>query len=189
MGHVYRHLALAAGVDTIIDSSKNPATVPIIDGIDDVEMYVVHVVRDLRGVIYSWSKDKLNPGNSVNMPKWKPWETALTWTAHNLACQSLSGTHKYRLLRYEDFSRNPRSAMQSLVESIPPISDRKLAFESETRICLPALHSVSGNPHRFDSGMTDIAPDYAWSEKLSPVSKWFGTVVGYPLLRRYGYLS
>ena len=188
LAHAYCHLAETAGVDTLIDSSKNPTTVPILAGMPGVELYVVHVVRDLRGVINSWTRTKFDPGAAQNMPTWKPWETAMTWVAHNLACHSLSKRFKYQLVRYEDFAARPRDTMQRVVDSIPGLAGRKLPFETATRIRLPVLHSVSGNPHRHTPGVTEITPDKGWNTELSSRNKLFGTIVGYPLLRRYGYL-
>jgi len=189
LAHAYVHLAETAGVTTLIDSSKNPATVPMLAGVPGIDLQVVHVVRDLRGVIHSWRKHKFNPGAGANMPRWSAWQTMMTWSVQNLACQSLSSMASYHLLRYEDFAASPRTRIQKLVSGIEPVKQQVVPFVDETSLELPMVHSVSGNPDRFSIGRTSIRPDIAWREGLDAGTRRLATAFGYPLLRRFGYLS
>jgi hypothetical protein len=187
MAHAYKHLALTAKTKTLIDSSKNPTTVAILADLSDINVHVIHVVRDLRAVIHSWRKKKYNPGADADMPQWSAWQTMATWSVQNLACQNLAKSCNYHLVRYEDFARAPQKTIASLIHQLAPISNKTAPFLNESTIKLPRLHSVSGNPDRFSVGETTIRPDVAWHQELDSPTRIVGTLVGFPLLRRYGY--
>ena len=54
---------------------------------DDIDLRVVHVVRDARGVAYSWTKTVTRPetDGADEMTRYSPGRSALLWNAHNAA--------------------------------------------------------------------------------------------------------
>lgn len=60
--HLYQAVQETSGCRFIVDSSKNPAYAKILAEIPQVKLYVVHLVRDSRGVAFSLSKRKQRPG-------------------------------------------------------------------------------------------------------------------------------
>src|SRR5260370_35400792 len=61
----YRHNAVelfesiheVTGCRVIVDSSKSPARALTLAASDQIELYIVNLFRDPRGVAYSWEKD------------------------------------------------------------------------------------------------------------------------------------
>ncbi|HET6214816.1 MAG TPA: sulfotransferase, partial [Micromonosporaceae bacterium] len=53
---VYNAAAQVAGASVVVDSSKHAALAYCLAGTPDLDLRVLHVVRDARGVAYSWTK-------------------------------------------------------------------------------------------------------------------------------------
>ena len=56
-----RAAAEVSGAQVIVDSSKHSALAHVLRWADDIDLRVVHVVRDARGVAYSWTKTVTRP--------------------------------------------------------------------------------------------------------------------------------
>ena len=57
LGHLYRHLADASGATTLVDSSKWPVHVGMLDGgVPGIEPWAIHLVRDPRAVAHSYTR-------------------------------------------------------------------------------------------------------------------------------------
>lgn len=84
---IYRAIQSTMGSSLIVDGSKLPLygyvlTMPAID------LYVVHLVRDLRAGAYSWLRKKPRPIMSVrlaHMPQHGPVRSSLEWDMCNAA--------------------------------------------------------------------------------------------------------
>lgn len=187
LGRLYRALADVSGKRILVDSSKVPSRALVLAGIPGIRVHVVHVVRDLRAVMYAWQKLKFDPSSGRPMLTFPPRRVIHLWYTHNLFSEMLASRMPYTRIHYEAFASNPRSELQSLVQRIGPLAKHTLPFQSEDSIELLPLHSVGGNPDRFRSGATRIRLDDAWVEKLPASRRWLATVTGYPLLMRYGY--
>lgn len=172
----------------LIDSSKVPTTSLILNDIPGIEVYVVHVVRDLRAVVYALQKQKFSSQYDGFMPRWRPLEAITAWMIHNAECDLLARRLPYVRVSYEDFARQPRKVLQGVVEKISPVAAARLPFLDENSIELQALHTVSGNPHRFSSGRVSIELDDEWRTNLAPGTRRLATSLGYPLLSKYGYI-
>ena len=86
-------------------------------GPDDVDLRVVHVVRDARGVAYSWTKTVARPetDGTDEMTRYSPGRSALLWNAHNAAFGLLARRGvPVRRVRYEEFLADPRTALREL---------------------------------------------------------------------------
>ena len=71
----------------VVDSSKHSALAHVLRWADDIDLRVVHVVRDARGVAYSWTKTVTRPetDGTDEMTRYSPGRSALLWNAHNAA--------------------------------------------------------------------------------------------------------
>ena len=58
---VYAAAAAVSGAEVVVDSSKHSALAHVLRWADDLDLKVVHVVRDARGVAYSWTKTVTRP--------------------------------------------------------------------------------------------------------------------------------
>ena len=159
----------------------------ILNQIPGIEVYVVHLVRDVRGVIYSWNKHKWDPSAGEFLRRYRPGRTIMAWVIRNLLTELLAKRMSYLRLNYEDWVHRPKSALQEMVDLLEPTAGKILPFESENEIRLGPIHSVRGNPDRFASGLSIIQLDDAWTHKLDKNTERLVRLLASPLLRRYGY--
>jgi hypothetical protein len=191
---VYRAAAQVTGARLLIDSSKHSALahclrwLPREPGID---LRVAHIVRDVRGVAYSWTKTVNRPeaDGEQEMTRYSPVRSALLWNGHNAAFDLLArcGVPVLRL-RYEDFLAQPRRAVRELAAHAGlDVSANPLHFLGDRHVDLHPGHSAAGNPMRFTAGRVPLCADDAWRCALPARQRLLVTAVCSPLLRRYGY--
>jgi hypothetical protein len=189
---LYRAISEASGGGVVIDSSKHSSLAFCLRTDPDIDLRVVHVVRDPRGVAYSWSKEVRRPESTSGealMTRYSPARSALLWAGHNLFLGLLGrlGTRTL-LLRYEDFVTDPRRGLEELsaFAGLPALSG-PLSFLDGATATLSASHTVAGNPMRFRTGPISLRRDDAWRTELPRRSRLLVSALTAPLLRRYGY--
>lgn len=192
---VYRAAARVTGARLLVDSSKHSALAHCLrwlpHGSTGVDLRVAHVVRDARGVAYSWTKTVARPeatGADV-MTRYSPGRSALLWNAHNAAFDLLARRGvAVRRLRYEDFVADPRQAVRELAAFAGlDIRANPLHFLGDTHVDLRTGHSAAGNPMRFTTGRVPLRPDEAWRDALPAGQRWLVGAICAPQLRRYRY--
>lgn len=218
---LYRAAGDVSGAEVVIDSSKHAALAFCLRwaahaGTGELDLRVVHMVRDSRGVAYSWTKQVRRPEAMPKdaMPKgrdrgettadkpegefmaqWSPAKAAVHWNVENAAFSLLArrGTHMTRL-GYEEFLRAPVSSLRRIAEFAGlPAGDAALAFLTETDGTVSAQlsvnHTASGNPMRFQTGPVPLRHDDTWRTRLAPLHRHRVTALTLPLLRHYGYMN
>ncbi|AGL14569.1 sulfotransferase [Actinoplanes sp. N902-109] len=188
---VYAAAAEVSGAAVVVDSSKHSALAHVLRWADDVDLRVVHVVRDARGVAYSWTKTVSRPetDGSAEMTRYSPGRSALLWNAHNAAFGLLArrGVAVHRI-QYEQFLTDPRFALHELAEFAGvPVADADLTFLGDGYADLGVGHSAAGNPMRFTVGRLPLRRDDAWVHSLPSNQRRLVGAVCAPMLRAYGY--
>ena len=190
---LYSSIARVSSARLIVDSSKFPGYASILSRFAGLDVYRIHLIRDSRGVAYSWSKKKQyynHEGETEYMPRYGPLAVSARWYAYNVGtelCAALDSRPCLRV-RYEDFVRDPRSVLAETCEfceePLPP------GLLAESHEIVPGdQHIISGNPTRFVTGKQTIRADDAWVRDMNPVAKTLVTVCTGPLLARYKYWS
>jgi len=174
LGNLYRGIAAAGsetGGDFIIDSSKHPSYLFLMRRVPGVDLRLLHVVRDPRGVAHSWSKRVMRPENGAPMEQLGSVRASLRWLGHNLLFELATriGVRSERL-PYEAFTADPTVLARSLDRLVPGGSPTKLAIVSRS-ITLGVDHTVSGNPLRFAAGSVELRADESWRTSLSKRSR------------------
>lgn len=195
LSRLYAAISHAADSRIIVDSSKEVSTLFLLDRLPGIELYVVHLLRDSRGVAYSWSRKKVRPeitDRVVYMHVHSPFKTAQRWLGWNSAIEAgFAGRGKphYLRLRYEDIVNDPAAAVREIVTVAGhPQADLSFITGSEVHFTRTD-HTVAGNPNRFQQGTSvAIRFDEAWKEKMSAGDRRVVTAVTWPLLVKYGYL-
>jgi UDP-N-acetylglucosamine transferase subunit ALG13 len=182
-----------SGASVLVDSSKHASYAFVLRHVA-VDLRVVHVVRDSRGVAHSWSKRVLKPeavGEEAYMPTYSAAESSLWWALNNVLFDVLArvGVPVLRL-RYEDLLHDPRGSVRRIVEfaGLDP-EDEALAHLGDRSVELVTDHTVAGNPMRFTTGRLELRVDEAWRAALPPRHRRTVTALTAPLLLRYGYLA
>lgn len=186
---LYGAIHRTTGCEVIIDSSKYPPEALLLDERDDIDLAIVHLVRDSRAVAHSWTRKKVRPEihwKEELMPRYPPAQTAVAWNVFNLFFERLgAGATPMRTVRYEDLVTEPNEALNTIVEMTggePTAMGRtSLHFELSTN------HTVSGNPTRFHDGELTLYFDEKWRTEMNPASGLLVSTLTWPLLRRYGY--
>jgi hypothetical protein len=181
-GRVYTAAAEVSGSPVVVDSSKHSALAHILRWAADVDLRVVHVVRDARGVAYSWTKRVSRPetDGTEEMTRYSPGRSAVLWNAHNAAFGLLGRRGvAVRRIRYEEFLADPRTGLR--------LRQEDLDFLRAGHADLGVGHSAAGNPMRFTVGRLELRRDDTWVRALpSAQRRLVGAVCG-PMLRAYGY--
>ncbi len=189
---LYRAIIDATGSRVVVDSSKLPLYGYVLGTIPEVELYVVHLVRDPRAVAYSWLRKKQSTPTGKGlayMPQHHPVESSLEWDLCNVAAEGFWGgsPERYLMLRYEDFVREPLPAVERILRLVgeePP----SLPFVSERGVELRGPnHNVGGNPSRFRTGVVELRPDTEWARHMKDGDRRLVTALTLPFLARFGY--
>jgi hypothetical protein len=189
---LYRAIRRVSGCRVVVDSSKEVPHALLLSRLEDVRISVVHLVRDSRGVAYSWRKRVVRPEVAnvpTFMPRHHPVRSAVEWMLDNLLLESLVGRGSpHRLVRYEALIEDPRRWVSEIVRFLGGTgSDEDLEFIGDEHVELRPTHSVSGNPMRFRAGRVPVRLDEAWRVDMSPKDRAVVTLLTRPLLARYGY--
>jgi Sulfotransferase family len=188
---VYAAAAEVAGARVVVDSSKHSALAHVLRWAPQVDLRVVHVVRDARGVAYSWTKNVSRPetDGSEQMTRYSPGRSALLWNAHNAAFGVLARRGvPVRRIRYEEFLADPMGGLLDLAAFAGlELTAADLGFLGPGYADLGVGHSAAGNPMRFTVGRLPLRRDDAWVRALpTGQRRLVGAVCG-PMLRAYGY--
>jgi hypothetical protein len=175
----------------IVDSSKFPAYGYLLSKVPTIDLYVVHLVRDPRAVAYSWLRKKWNPDVGEYLDVYSPTRSSLAWDYINLTVEAILGGSRDRslTLRYEDLVKSPREAVERILklvrEEVP-----QLPFVAEDKVVLGPSHMVAGNPGVYkETGIVQLRLDEEWRSRMRLRDKRLVTLLTFPLLLRYGYLS
>jgi hypothetical protein len=188
---LYRAAADVAGVNVIIDSSKHSSLAFCLRLDPSVDLRVIHVVRDSRGVAYSWTKDVARPetDGAEEMTKYSPSRSAILWNAHNAAFGWLRRLGvPVVTLQYERFLADPVATVRALASFAGlEVADSDLAYLSAHHADLGTVHSAAGNPMRFKTGRIVLRRDDEWRDKLPAGQRRLVSALTAPMLGRYGY--
>ena len=187
---LYRQVARRSGAQTVVDSSKHPSEAQLLSRRCGIEMSLLHMVRDPRGVAYSWARSRQRHGSGTEAP---PERGALSstawWTAWNLIIESTLApqlAERYRRARYEDVMREPRPELVDIARWAGG-DPAALHFSENDEVLLEPGHLVAGNPNRSGTGRVKLRPDLEWQEQLSRSDRWKSTLTALPMLRHYRY--
>jgi hypothetical protein len=187
---LYSAIASVAQVEWIVDSGKDPWLGGIFARLFRGNFCTAHIVRDPRGVVFSWTKLVKSDSEPGYMPRRHVVPVAMNWLIQNLMIQSalrhLSAS--YVRLRYEDLATDPEAVVGGVARSMGIETDRLLAWKSHEE-CQHDLHWVAGNPGVRQSSRSPmkIKLDEEWQDRLPQVQRWLVTAICGVLFPFYGY--
>ena len=189
---LYRAIVTETGAACVVDASKWPVQALALAraGID---VRVIHLVRDVRGVAHSLSKAAVARPHAMGETSlmWRNGaaSAALRWVACQLQAEALGRCSiPVTRVRYEDFVREPRQTVTAALAALGlPPGPSHLTHLSGQHVTLAPGHGLSGNPSRFHNGEITLRADEKWREKMSRRDRAVVTAIGMPLLLRYGW--
>lgn len=182
MTRTYHAIAERVGARVIVDTTKIPGEAALLEHLEGVTPYYVHLVRDPRAVAESW-----------RLPKQYAYvmsssRSTAYWLGFNLASQAITRRYPERslFLRYEEFIADPAAIIEVLLRlcgadpALNPMQGRTIELHTN--------HTVTGNPDRFRTGPTVVRDrDDRWKTGLSRRARLAAVALSWPLFRRYGY--
>ena len=186
---LYANLVDVTGARVIIDASKRPEDAAVLAGISSVDLYVLHIVRDPRAVVFSWSRVKPSPDGRTVMQRMRPARIVRDWLESNAGAEVLRRhvpDDRWLFCTYEEFAARPRETVRRIVAFLR--EDEEAPFVSDDTVVLDANHTLLGNPDRFRTGAVTITPDERWRAQMPRRQQIGVQLFTWPLMRRYGYL-
>lgn len=176
----------------IIDSSKAPSTAFVLKRMPGIDLSLLHLVRDSRGVAFSWNKKVRRPDavhREMYMHRYPPARIGMRWVTRNAQMELLGRLGVPRtLVRYEAIVAEPRAQLELILNALgEPFSPSDLAFVSDGEVELRANHTVMGNPVRMHVGRLPLRLDDRWRSSMGRRQSGMVTLLTRPVLRRYGY--
>jgi hypothetical protein len=180
------------GEPVVVDSSKNPARALALWMTPGVELSLVHLVRDGRGVAASlnrsWRRGE-EAGVTRDVEGRPVWKTAASWISTNL----FSDWVRRRLppdksirIRYEDLVAAPKETLGGIGRLVD-VDLSPVAENLASGGTVAAEHSIAGNRLRMSKEVR-LRPDAgSWKSILSHGQKRLSWALMGWLLRRYGY--
>jgi len=187
----------------IVDCSKISVRAFALGMTPGIDLYVVHLVRDGRGVIASniasYREDR-RAGvrcDHEDRPMWKTIArrrvvhlvSLLRWIVANLlsewVCTQL-GPNRTLRLRYEDFVADPKGALER-IGSLLELDLTDVAEAASSGQPMQAEHNVGGNKTKKSGIITLRSDAQEWRTALSPTEQRLSWVLMGWLMRRYGY--
>jgi Sulfotransferase domain len=195
LGKLYQAIQARTGSRVIVDSSKLPMYGFVLDTIPSIDLYVVHLIRDPRGVSYSWQKKRLLPPlpgkeDPIYQYNYSPISRSILWAITNVAVEMFwrRRSKRYLKLRYEDLVDRPRESLRRILELVhEQESDPLLPLVAERTLDLEVNHTTSGNPSRFRAGTVELRRDTEWESRMKLKYKAVTTLLTWPFLLRYRY--
>ena len=190
LGRVYRAIADESGGDTVVDASKIPTHALLARRVPGLDLRVVHLVRDSRGVAFSWQKHMIWPdaAGGRKMLRFGAFSAGIRYLVYNVQTHVLRSLgHPYVLVRYEDIVASPSTELSRIFGTVGEGVDPSELPLSDGGVRLGVDHTADGNPMRFETGDMRLKLDEAWREKLSPKDRIIISAMTAPLLRRYAY--
>jgi hypothetical protein len=189
---VYRAVAEVSGAPVVVDSTKRPSTAYLLASDPGIRLRVLHIVRDPRGVLNSWSREVPLPedaGPRDHLKKRPARQILRRWLTVNLMIGRLEGRGVPLLrLRYEDMVTDPSAAMREVMRlSGRTASEDDLAFIGPDGVNRAVSHAATGGRVRFRTGPMPLRLDERWRSELPSSRQRLASVVCGLLMRRYGY--
>jgi Sulfotransferase family len=188
---LYRSVADSSGSTIVLDSSKKPLRSYALVASGALDMRVIHLVRDGRGVVWSRLKPlerNVEAGVPTDQPASAPWRSTLHWAQVNLAGGWVTrrvGPGKGVRVTYESLVADPAGTLAR----IAPVVGVDLGGCARALLRgdpIAAGHRVGGSRMRM-AGSVRLRPDLRWMEDLPPEhARTFWSLAGW-LARRYGY--
>jgi hypothetical protein len=188
----FESIRAVSGKTVIVDSTKSSTRAFAFGMTPGIDLYVVHLVRDGRGVVASLRKTfrkDIRAGIMWDHEARPMWKSVVRWIVRNLAAEWVCtrlGPKKTMRLRYEDFVADPEGALER-IGSLIGLDLTDVADAASSGRPMQAGHNIGGNRTK-KSGTITLRPDaQEWRSALSPTEQRLSWASMGWLMRRYGY--
>ncbi len=157
----YKAMIEESGRPVIMDISKNPLRALVLNAHPKIDLRLIHLVRDGRGV--AWSINKYDKTDIRQKPVWR---AALFWTVINLQANFVRKRVKDSgLVLYEDLVKFPEKTINSIAQ-IADVDPTSIIHSLKGNLAQEESHIMAGNKLRRQRNIT-LKLDTKWKENLS----------------------
>lgn len=188
--NVIKAVQTTSGKSLIVDASKLPGRAMALAMMPDIDLYIVHLVRDVRALVWarskSWHRD-LRCGIEGDVPAKSNPRVCFDWVKANLLSSRVRRqlpANRSICVRYEDFVTDSRSVLRRIGDMLQMEYD-EIASALENGRPLERGHIASGNRMRMNE--VTLKPDFAWTDHLPNRSQALSWALTQFQLRRFGY--
>lgn len=182
-----------SGLPIILDSSKAPGRALALALDPEVDLRVIHLVRDARAVAHAMGRalpvDVAKGVQKKIVPR-PAIRTALRWRMYNSVVEKLRARlpsdHSVRV-RYEDLTRDPGTELKRISDAVGVDLSAIAKRISEGAKIEPA-HQMAGSRLRMKGPMA-LRYDSAWEGEMPNAARKQVEMVAGAQLRRYRYLE
>jgi hypothetical protein len=187
---LYQAIGKISNAACIIDSAKNLAFGAIMARLNNITFVTIHLVRDPRGVAFSWQKHIQSDSEPRAMPRSPTIKTAVRWVFSNLFVQfSLKRlSSAYSRVRYEDLLAYPDKIGWEIWRTMSDHLESNTSTDTGLQHA-DELHLVAGNPgvrRHLGSGL-QLTLDEEWRARLPQGQQRLVIAVCGGLMAAYGY--
>jgi hypothetical protein len=189
---LYQAIADVTQCSVIVDSSKSPDYAYLLATVENIDVYLLHLIRDFRGVFYSHQKRVKRQDLGSNNDTFAYMQGARTerfvWYTYiaSLKFYLLKRKMKYLRMKYEDFCSNPVVTAREIITFLEENQNLpKIAEDGEISLKKDNL-GIWGNPMRMKNKI-QIHTDHQWKNKLPLGKRKLIRFLLYPLFKLYNY--
>lgn len=188
---LFEVICQVSGKSLVVDSSKNRMRAFALSIMPGIDLHLIHLVRDGRGVVWSLKKTYRKDQNQGVQKDFKAspiWMTTALWILANLQSEWV----KYQLdvqqslqVRYEDLITNPKMILNK-VEKFIAYDFGEMAEVVSARKAMEVGHTIAGNRLRMAKSVR-LQPDIEWMDKMPDEEQQMVWIMAGWLMSRYGY--
>ena len=184
---LFEAIAKVSDAPVIVDSSKSPQRLQKLLAAPQLDVKVVHLVRNGLAVVNSLKKshDRPGTGSDLRTPPTPAYRGILRWVKRNRQIERISrslGANSFLRVRYEDLCQDPEGVLGEICELT--------GLEFNKAMLTPDLdnnHNISGSRWRFSEDDVVIKLDEKWKHQIGPGIKLLFQMIGGRLNKKYGY--
>ena len=184
-------LRTVSGKAVIVDSSKRPARALALSMIPGIDVRLIHLVRDVRGVVWS-AKKRLKQDERGGVSNEDRGKTLLrsvaVWNIVNrlseYVCRQLPALHTSQV-RYEDYVTRPMDVLDR-IGKVADLDFSAVGAKLAAGTPLEIGHAIAGNRMRMSTEIR-LRADTEWISRLSPWDRRVCWALAGRQLKRYGY--
>lgn len=189
---LYAAIASVSGAGVVVDSSKRPSLAFVLRGMPGIRLTVAHVVRDPRGVAFSFAKHVPLPDGAAlkgTQPRTGTVKVARRWVTVNALIGAVSTlTGRSVRVRYEDLVRDPLQQLGRIADAEGLGCRVDPTVVSEQGLRVPETHVVAGGRIRLADGVLPLRLDEQWRRDMPAGARRTVSALTLPSRARYGYL-
>jgi hypothetical protein len=188
---LYQAIAEVAGRRVVVESSKAPVRAAVLSHIRGIDLRLIHLVRDVRGV--AWSRKKsFTPAPEAGVTRHQPGRGVLYSTVYWLLVNLVAGQVRAArsphslLVRYEDLVTRTEEVLDA-ISAMAEVDFRQLTVAIRNHQQLAVSHLFAGNRVRM-SGSIRLQPDVEWQQQMPQLDQRITAITAHWTLKHYGYV-